>query len=219
MFLVNWTLEMRKPLLLVMLLSTGVVAETTVYVGDQLTIPMRSKDVITKNNIIDRLNINTPVTLIKKQANGWSNIKHDDKQGWIISRYLTNEKPTNKLAEQLQSKLDSIKESSKNNPQLESKLNQQIQARDSEISRLNVEILNNNTQSLEFNKLEAKLLNLDEVNTDLIQQVTLLKNANSGLHTTDFLTIISAITLLLGFGVGMGMSRASIKRDNQMYKL
>ncbi|MDC0920051.1 TIGR04211 family SH3 domain-containing protein [Candidatus Thioglobus sp.] len=210
---------MRKTLLLVMLFSTGVLAESTVYIGDQVKIPMRSNDAIAKDNVISHLNINTPVTLIKKQANGWSNIKHDDKQGWIISRYLTNEKPTNKLAEQLQSKLDSIKESSKNNSQLESKLNQQIKARDSEISRLNVEILNNNTQSLEFNKLEAKLLNLDEVNTDLIQQVSLLKAANSGLHTTDFLTIISAITLLLGFAVGMGMSRASTGRDNQMYKL
>jgi len=201
------------------MLSTGVMAETTVYVGDQVKIPMRAKDVITKNNIISHLNINTPVTLIKKQANGWSHIKHDDKQGWMISRYLTDEKPTNKLADKLQSRIDRINKFSVSKAETMNKLTQQIETHETEISRLNIEILNRNSQSLELNKLQNKLFNLDEVNTDLTEQTSLLKTANSSLHTTDFLTIISAITLLLGFGVGTVMSRVSTSRESKMYTL
>ena len=202
-----------------MLLSTGVLAESTVYVGDQVKIPMRSNDVITKDNVISHLNINTPVTLIKKQANGWSQIEHDNKQGFMISRYLTDTKPTNKLAEKLQAKLDRLQKYSGNKTNTIQNLTQQIKVHEDEISRLDLEITNNNTQSLEFNKLQNKLLNLDEANTDLIDQVSLLKSANGSLHTTDFMTIISAVTLLLGFGVGMGMSRANASRESKMYTL
>ena len=202
-----------------MLLSTGVVAQTTVYVGDQVKIPMRADDVIAKNNIIDHLHINTPVTLIEKQANGWSHIKHDNKQGWIISRYLTDKKPVNALAKKLQSELTSAEKVNKSQHQAAIELKQQIKTHEVEISRLNVEIQNNNTQSLELNKLQNKLFKLDQVNTDLTDQVSMLKATNSSLHTTDFLTIISAITLFLGLAIGIGVARASGNRDNKMYTL
>ena len=202
-----------------MLFSTGVLAESTVYIGDQVKIPMRSNDAIAKDNVISHLNINTPVTLIEKQANGWSYIEHDNKQGWMISRYLTSKKPTNELANKLQVELDNLQKLNQANPQIQSNLKQKVQMYETEISRLNVEVLSNNSQSLEFNKLQNKLSNLNESNTDLVQQVNRLKSANSSLHTTDFLTIISAVTLFLGFGVGMGMSRASASRESKMYTL
>jgi SH3 domain protein len=202
-----------------MLLSTGVLADTTFYVGDEVKIPMRSKDVIAKNNIIDHLNINTPVTLIKKQENGWSQIKHGDNQGWMISRYLTANKPQNTLATKLQSKLNLAEKINANRQQVEAELKQQISTHENEISRLNTEILNNNTQSLELNKIQNKLLNLDESNADLNDQVLQLKTANSSMHGTDFLTLVSAITLFLGSAIGMGISRASANRNNKMYTL
>ncbi len=202
-----------------MLFSTGVLAESTVYIGDQVKIPMRSNDAIAKDNVISHLNINTPVTLIEKQENGWSHIEHDNKQGWMISRYLTSKKPTNELANKLQVELDNLQKLNQANPQIQSNLKQKVQMYETEISRLNVEVLSNNSQSLEFNKLQNKLSNLNESNTDLVQQVNRLKSANSSLHTTDFLTIISAVTLFLGFGVGMGMSRASASRESKMYTL
>ena len=210
---------MRNSLLLVMLLSTGVLAETTVYVGDQVKIPMRANDAIAKNNVINHLTINTPVTLIKKQANGWSHIKHDGKQGWMISRYLTDKKPAKKLTKTMQYRLKHLDASNKGFKEINVKLQKQIQDQEIDITRLNLEIIQRNTESLGLNKLQNKLFNLDEANTDLMDQVTTLKSANSSLHTTDFLTIISAVTLLLGFGIGMGMSRSRSNRDNTIYKL
>jgi len=210
---------MRNSLLLVMLLSTGVLAETTIYVGDQVKIPMRANDAIAKNNVINHLTINTPVTLIKKQANGWSHIKHDGKQGWMISRYLTDEKPAKKLTKSMQYRLKHLDRSNKGFKEINVKLQQQIQDQELDITRLNLEINQRNTESLGLNKLQNKLFNLGEVNTDLIEQASILKATNSSLHTTDFLTIISTVTLLLGFGIGMSMGRSRSNRDNTIYKL
>ncbi len=210
---------MRKLLLLVLLSTTGVMAESTMYVGDKVKIPMRADASIAKNNVIDHLSINTPVTLIKKQENGWSNIKVDGKSGWMISRYLTDKKPSNLQAEKLKKRIISMSNHNKDKREQVNNLQQQIESFEDKVSSLELAAIKANTQSLEFNKLQNKLFNMDEVNTDLIEQVSILKSANGSLHTTDFLTIISTITLLLGFGVSTIMSRVSGSRESKMYTL
>ena len=210
---------MRKLLLLVMLSTTGVMAESTMYVGDKVKIPMRADASIAKNNVINHLSINTPVTLIKKQENGWSNIKVDGKSGWMISRYLTDKKPSNLQAEKLKKRIISMSNHNKDKRKQVNNLQQQIESFEDKVSSLELAAIKANTQSLEFNKLQNKLFNMNEVNTDLIEQVSILKSANGSLHTTDFLTIISTITLLLGFGVSTIMSRASGSRESKMYTL
>ena len=210
---------MRKLLLLVMLSTTGVMAESTMYVGDKVKIPMRADASIAKNNVINHLSINTPVTLIKKQENGWSNIKVDGKSGWMISRYLTDKKPSNLQAEKLKKRIISMSNHNKDKREQVNNLQQQIESFENKISSLELAAIKANTQSLEFNKLQNKLFNMNEVNTDLIEHVSILKSANGSLHTTDFLTIISTITLLLGFGVSTIMSRASGSRESKMYTL
>jgi len=210
---------MRKLLLLVMLSTTGVMAESTMYVGDKVKIPMRADASIAKNNVIDHLSINTPVTLIKKQENGWSNIKVDGKSGWMISRYLTDKKPSNLQAEKLKKRIISMSNHNKDKREQVNNLQQQIESFENKISSLELAAIKANTQSLEFNKLQNKLFNMNEVNTDLIEQVSILKSANGSLHTTDFLTIISTITLLLGFGVSTIMSRVNGSRESKMYTL
>lgn len=210
---------MRKLLLLVMLSTTGVMAESTMYVGDKVKIPMRADASIAKNNVINHLSINTPVTLIKKQENGWSNIKVDGKSGWMISRYLTDKKPSNLQAEKLKKRIIAMSNHNKDKREQVNNLQQQIESFEDKVSSLELAAIKANTQSLEFNKLQNKLFNMNEVNTDLIEQVSILKSANGSLHTTDFLTIISTITLLLGFGVSTIMSRASGSRESKMYTL
>ncbi len=214
---------MRKFLLLFVLLSLGVMAESTMYVGGDVKIPMRTDDSFTEGNIIYSLDINTPVALIKKQDNGWSNIRYKGKEGVIISRYLTDKKPENSRAEKLQKDLDFQKKINKdsfnNNYAAKSKLKDQIQAHKNEISSLKLEVIENNTKILEINKLRNKLLSLDGLNNDLVEQLALTKAENKSLHTTDFMTILSTITLLLGLALGVSFSRASNNRHNKMYSL
>jgi SH3 domain protein len=202
-----------------MLSTTGVMAESTMYVGDKVKIPMRADASIAKNNVINHLSINTPLTLIKKQENGWSNIKVDGKSGWMISRYLTDKKPSNLQAEKLKKRIISMSNHNTDKREQVNNLQQQIESFENKISSLELAAIKANTQSLEFNKLQNKLFNMNEVNTDLIEQVSILKSANGSLHTTDFLTIISTITLLLGFGVSTIMSRVNGSRESKMYTL
>ena len=207
---------MRKLLLLVMF-SSGVMANSTLYVDDKVKIPMRSDASITKGNIITKLGIHTPVSLIKKQTNGWSHIKYQDKQGWIISRYLTNIKPMQTSNGKLKQQKNKITQLNKNNQaqqqtiaELKKALSQQQQS----VATLKAESAQYDTQVLALSKLRNKMNNLDQTNTDLIDQVKLLKSQSSAMHSTDFLTIISTLMLFAGLAGGYFVSKANENRNN-----
>jgi SH3 domain protein len=207
---------MRKLLLLV-IFTSGVMAESTVYVDDKVKIPMRSEASITKDNIITKLGIHTPVTLIKKQTNGWSHIQYQGKQGWIISRYLTDTKPIQVSNAKLKQQAKQITKLKQNNQahqqtivELEQELNQQRQS----VSVLKAESTEYDTQVLELSKLRNKMNNLDQINTDMMDQVKLLKSHASAMHSTDFLTIVSTLMLLAGLAGGYFVSKANANRNN-----
>ncbi len=207
---------MRK-LLLIVMFTSGVMADSTVYVDDKVKIPMRSEASITKGNIITKLGIHTPVTLIKKQTNGWSHIKHQGKQGWIISRYLTDTKPIQASNAKLKQQARQITKLKQNNQahqqtivELEQELNQQSQS----VSALKVESIEYDTQVLELGKLRNKMNNLDQTKTDLMDQVKLLKSHASAMHSTDLLTIVSTLMLLAGLVGGYFVSKANANRNN-----
>ena len=207
---------MRKLLLLVMF-SSGVMANSTLYVDDKVKIPMRSDASITKGNIITKLGIHTPVSLIKKQTNGWSHIKYQDKQGWIISRYLTNTKPIQTSNGKLKQQKNKITQLNKNNQaqqQTIAKLKKALSQQQQSVATLKAESAQYDTQVLALSKLRNKMNNLDQTNTDLIDQVKLLKSQSSAMHSTDFLTIISTLMLFAGLAGGYFVSKANENRNN-----
>ncbi|MBT4668835.1 MAG: TIGR04211 family SH3 domain-containing protein [Candidatus Ruthia sp.] len=207
---------MRKLLLLVMF-SSGVMANSTLYVDDKVKIPMRSDASITKGNIITKLGIHTPVSLIKKQTNGWSHIKYQDKQGWIISRYLTNIKPMQTSNGKLKQQKNKITQLNKNNQaqqQTIAKLKKALSQQQQSVATLKAESAQYDTQVLALSKLRNKMNNLDQTNTDLIDQVKLLKSQSSAMHSTDFLTIISTLMLFAGLAGGYFVSKANENRNN-----
>ncbi|MBT4123213.1 MAG: TIGR04211 family SH3 domain-containing protein [Candidatus Ruthia sp.] len=207
---------MRKLLLLVMF-SSGVMANSTLYVDDKVKIPMRSDASITKGNIITKLGIHTPVSLIKKQTNGWSHIKYQDKQGWIISRYLTNIKPMQTSNGKLKQQKNKITQLNKNNQaqqQTIAELKQALSQQQQSVATLKAESAQYDTQVLALSKLRNKMNNLDQTNTDLIDQVKLLKSQSSAMHSTDFLTIISTLMLFAGLAGGYFVSKANENRNN-----
>lgn len=207
---------MRKLLLLVVF-SSGVMANSTLYIGNEVKIPMRSDASIAKDNIITKLGVHAPVTLIKKQSNGWSQVKYQGRQGWIISRYLTNTKPTQANNAQLKQQAKQITQLKQNNQarqqdfaELERALRQQRQA----VSALKAKASEYDTQVLELGMLRNKINSFDQLNTDLMAQVTRLKSQASAMHNTDFLTIISTLMLLLGLAAGYFISRANANRND-----
>ena len=84
---------------------------------------------------------------------------------------------------------------------------------------LKAESTNYDAQVLELSKLRNKTNNLDQTNTDLMAQVRLLKSQASVLHSTDFLTIISTLTLLLGLALGFLTFRMSANKANRIYSI
>ena len=217
MFLVNWISDMRKLLLLVMF-STGVMADATFYVGDEVKIPMRADASITKGNIITSVGINEPVTLIKS-SNGWSNIKYKGKQGWMITRYLSSTKPANAKADELNNQIAKLNKKNVDRHQTILNLNQRLEAQQKETSMLSAKVTQYGTQVLEVNKLRNKVSDMDDSNTDLVEQLMLLKNQNNASHSTDFLTIVSTLMLLLGLAIGFIINRANANRDRSMYSI
>ncbi len=196
-----------------MLLSTGVMAQSTMYVGDEVQIPMRSDASITKDNIIAKLGIHTPVILLKKKSNGWSQIKYKDIKGWMITRYLTDVKPTNLKAQLLDSQIAKLEQKNKTQQQLITKLNTEINQQRKSSTALNTQAAQYDAQVIQANKLRNKITNLDQVNVDLMDQIKRIKAKNSAMHSTDFLTIVTTLMLLLGLGIGYMINKAN-KRDN-----
>ena len=164
-----------------------------------------------------KLGIHTPVTLIKKQTNGWSHIKYQGKQGWIISRYLTNTKPiqaSNIKLKQQAKQITKLKQNNQAHQQTIVELDQELNQQRQSVSALKAESTEYDTQVLELGKLRNKMSNLDQTNTDLMDQVKLLKSHASAMHSTDFLTIISTLMLLAGLVGGYFVSKANENRNN-----
>jgi SH3 domain protein len=198
--------------------STGVMADATLYVGDEVKIPMRADASITKGNIITSLGINEPVTLIKS-SNGWSNIEYKDKQGWMITRYLTSTKPVNAKADELKNQIANLNKKNANQHQTILDVNQRLETQQKETSMLSAKVTQYGTQVLEVNKLRNKVSDMDDTNTDLVGQIMLLKGQNNASHSTDFLTIVSTLMLLLGLVIGFIINRANANRARSIYSI
>ena len=207
---------MRKTLLL-LLLSSSVMAESTLYIGDLVKIPMRSEAAITSDNIITRLSINTPVSVIKQHSNGWSEVSYQDQQGWIVSRYLTEQKPSNLSQAQLDAQKTNIKHLEAQNQHKQTKideLEQFHQQQRQKIKTLQAEANQHNIKLLEHDKLQQKITQLNQSNQALETSLEQIKRQSNAMHSTDFLTLISTLMLFVGLAGGYWLSRASNKRNN-----
>ncbi len=179
---------------------------------------MRTEALIAKDNVIKRLDINTPVNLIKDNKDGWSQIEYQNNIGWMVSNYLTDQPITDpklpKINNQLSLANKNIKEKTLAIDDL-SKKNSDLKKH---IASVENKLLEYQSQVLDLNKLENKVTTLSTRNTTLLGQLNQLKNENKALHSTNFLTISSVLTLILGLIIGYFVSRANYKQ-NDMYRL
>ncbi len=79
-------------LLILILLTFKVSAESFVYITDQLDIPIRA-DQNFGENIIRLLPSGTELSLLQSTEDGWAQVQFDDTIGWIKSFYISNEPP------------------------------------------------------------------------------------------------------------------------------
>ena len=205
--------------------STGVMANPTLYVGNDVKIPMRSSASTSGNNIITSIAINEPVAFIKGEG-GWSNIEYKGKQGWMISRYLDGSKPKIAKVSDLKRRIKTLKSTTKklrsNYQELEKKLGQkgkELKQQEKQILLLDLQEIQLNTNKLELNKLRDKLLTANDDNTILMEQITALQHNSKTSYGLDILAIASIIALFLGLLIGFFGNRSSSNKNKAMYTI
>jgi SH3 domain protein len=87
-------------LLILILLTFKVSAESLVYITDQLDIPIRA-DQNFGENIIRLLPSGTELSLLQSTEDGWAQVQFDDTVGWIKSFYISNEPPAREKLKKL----------------------------------------------------------------------------------------------------------------------
>ena len=87
-------------LLILILLTFKVSAESLVYITDQLDIPIRA-DQNFGENIIRLLPSGTELSLLQSTEDGWAQVQFDDTIGWIKSFYISNEPPAREVLKKL----------------------------------------------------------------------------------------------------------------------
>lgn len=102
----------KKPVLFLVLLcaATTVPAETSRYVSDQLTVPMRTGK-STQHKILRLVPSGTRVTVLEAAADGYSRVRiPQGTEGWILSRYLMDNPSARDRLASAEQQLQSLQE-------------------------------------------------------------------------------------------------------------
>ena len=96
-----------KTLLLTLLLfitSVSFAAETPKYgyVTDSIEIPIRHNPMIEKSNLYFKIPSGEQLEIIKV-GDGWTKVKYGTTEGWMLSRYITNDITSHQKLKQLES--------------------------------------------------------------------------------------------------------------------
>lgn len=188
---------MHKLLLLVMF-STGVIADSTiVYVGGDVEIPVRANASSSEDNIITSIALNEPVTLLQT-VDGWSNIKYDGWQGWMVSSYLSKSKPDSESTQQVKSLRKTIDSVQNTNLNLTKQLMEQSKRYEEFFYRFDFQDTQLVTKEVELNMLRHEVQALTFGNTTLLEQITTNKNSY-----TFYVALSGVIALFLGIMIGL----------------
>ena len=188
---------MHKLLLLVMF-STGVIADSTiVYVGGDVEIPVRANASSSEDNIITSIALNEPVTLLQT-VGGWSNIKYDGWQGWMVSSYLSKSKPDSESTQQVKSLRKTIDSVQNVNLNLTKQLMEQSKRYEEFFYRFDFQDTQLVTKEVELNMLRHEVQALTFGNTTLLEQITTNKNSY-----TFYVALSGVIALFLGIMIGL----------------
>ena len=178
--------------------STGVIADSTiVYVGGDVEIPVRANASSSEDNIITSIALNEPVTLLQT-VDGWSNIKYDGWQGWMVSSYLSKSKPDSESTQQVKSLRKTIDSVQNTNLNLTKQLMEQSKGYEEFFYRFDFQDTQLVTKEVELNMLRHEVQALTFGNTTLLEQITTNKNSY-----TFYVALSGVIALFLGIMIGL----------------
>jgi len=199
--------------------SSSVMANSTLWVDDNVKIPMRADASFTNGNILLSIPIKSKVRVIKTNSTGWTQVEFDNQIGWMVSRYLSESPFINHEADKLSDQLALI--TSNLSVQKESiyKADALLQSKEDEIALLNNQIVESQEGILKTEVLQRKFDDSSKSNSILIEKLAKLRNQNESLYGVDILTFYSTLALILGLIVGVLINRASVQKVHRMYSI
>jgi SH3 domain protein len=195
-------------LLLILLLTTAAAtAETTRYISDDLTVPIRS-GTSTKHKILRFLNSGTPVVVLEESGD-YSRVKTGNgHEGWILTKYLMAEPSARVQLARAGETITALKEQRKD---LRTEFGSQKQALD-EQSQANKQLQTENqdlSQRLaELQKVAARPVQLEKENRALKQDLENERQRSGRLEEEN--KILKDSSFRQWFMVGGGVSIGSL---------
>ncbi|MBF8271957.1 MAG: SH3, type 3 domain protein [Magnetococcales bacterium] len=179
------------------------------YVADSVDVSMRSGPEI-NFRIIRILKSGVKLRVLERNGNGWTRVRDDNnKEGWILSRYLTDVVPASLRVAELQQALDTLRVE---RDVLEKKFNEVKQSNQS-LSQDRVELerlrsLMQNTIKVD-NENKSFKIKLDQMNTELTRALDEKRLLERQSDTSFF---VSGATVL-GLGMLAGFVLAKKRRN------
>ncbi len=163
-------MERLLGLLILSLVATGAAGEPVRYVQDYIKVPLRTGK-STQNKILRMLPSGTRVELLEEDSGGYARVRTTQGiEGWILSRYLREERSARDRLTQIEQALDKQREEN----QAHKREIGTIKAHAAEIERSNEELRESNadlTKELESVRLTAgRSLEIEDENEALRQE-------------------------------------------------
>lgn len=184
-------------------------ADNFAYVGDSVDISMRSGP---ENNfrIIRMLKSGMKLRVLEKNGNGWSRaVDENQKEGWILSRYLTEKMPASLRVAQLEQTMITVQEERDSLEQKFNELkksNQTLSQDRAELDRLRS--LMQNTLKVDADNKHLKI-KTDQLNAELMRA---LDDKRILERQSDASFFVSGATVL-GLGIIAGFILAKKRRS------
>jgi SH3 domain protein len=159
-------------------------AESFVYVTDQVDIPMRA-DKVFGNNIVRSLSSGTKLAILQATEDGWTQVKFEESEGWIISRYLSNNPPARTQLEDLRQTYNANKLLLVQLSERKNKLEFEAKSLKTKNKKLNVEISKLNAEKQHVEKVYQDALQLEHINEKLTTANLQLKTQIQLLKSND----------------------------------
>jgi SH3 domain protein len=155
-----------------------------VYVTDQVDIPMRA-DKVFGNNIVRSLSSGTKLAILQATEDGWTQVKFEESEGWIISRYLSNNPPARTQLEDLRQTYNANKLLLVQLSERKNKLEFEAKSLKAKNKKLNVEISKLNAEKQHVEKVYQDALQLEHINEKLTTANLQLKTQIQLLKSND----------------------------------
>ncbi|MBN1636546.1 MAG: TIGR04211 family SH3 domain-containing protein [Deltaproteobacteria bacterium] len=199
-----------------------------VYVRDWITITVRTRP-SEEAKIIAMANSNDYLEVIQEQPPNWTKVRTSSgREGWALTRYLTEETPkaliVDQLSEKVKTQAENILAFSDENKQLQ-KENREFRYKISNITK-GLEKSKNEYEDLKkassaYLELKASYDKLVEADKEHQDQMNVLSKENSRLKTSERIkfTLIGGGFVILGLILGVFLHALSARPKKSGYKL